>query len=63
VSVTSLVVAVAGRHRTIRGKALKAPVDLTGLPRGRFTVTATLKTATGDVLRLVRKYRTCAARD
>jgi hypothetical protein len=34
-------------------------VRLTGLPRGRFTVTITARTSTGKVIRGTRRYRTC----
>jgi hypothetical protein len=45
-----------------RGRRVSAPVDLRGLPKGRYTVTITVITQAGDVLRGVRRYRTCTPR-
>jgi hypothetical protein len=42
-----------------RGARVTAPVDLRGLPKGRFTVTITVITSAGQVIRGVRRYRTC----
>jgi len=45
---------------TRRGQRVTAPVNLTGLPRGRFTVRIVVRTADGRSLRFTRRYRTCA---
>jgi hypothetical protein len=45
-----------------RGRRVTARVDLRGLPLGRYTVTITLITTRGEVLRGVRRYRTCTPR-
>ena len=42
-----------------RGARLTAPVNLRGLPKGRFTVKIVVLTATGEVIEGTRKYRTC----
>ena len=46
----------------VTGKRLTAPVDLKGLPKGRFTVQITLKTTDGRSVREQRRYRTCTPR-
>ena len=53
-----------GRRRvaTRHGRRLTAVVDLRGLPRGRFTVTITARTATGRTITGRRRYRTCVPR-
>ena len=48
------------RSRSVTGKALTAPVDLRGLPKGRFTVKVTVVTTTGRKVTATRAYRTCA---
>ena len=48
------------RSRSVTGKALTAPVDLRGLPQGRFTVKVTVVTTTGRKVNATRAYRTCA---
>jgi hypothetical protein len=48
------------RVRVVRGSRLRAPVDLRGLPKGRFKVQIVLRTADGRTLRGTRRYRTCA---
>jgi hypothetical protein len=45
--------------RVVRGRRLTAPVDLRGLPRGRFTVRIVLRTAAGQQIAGSRRYRTC----
>lgn len=50
------------RVRTLRGRALTAPVDLRGLPSGRFVVTVTVVTKKGRKLTTRRAYRTCVSR-
>jgi|GEM_PF-2172774 len=63
VTIAKAVVTVDGKVvRTVAGRRLTAPVDLRGLPRGRFTVAIAVTTSTGAVLRDRRAYRTCAAR-
>ena len=47
------------RVRVIRGKRLKARVNLRGLPRGRYTVRVVATTSTGQRLVRKRRYRTC----
>jgi hypothetical protein len=44
-----------------RGKRLTAPVDLRGLPKGRFKVTVVLRDSRGRTYRDDRRYRTCVA--
>ncbi len=53
----SLTVKVAKRttHPKLRGTA---PVVLTGLPKGRYTVTVTVKLADGRTLKLARTSKT-----
>lgn len=48
------------RVKVIRGARLTAPVDLRGLPKGRFTVKIVVLTTTGEVIQGTRRYRTCA---
>jgi hypothetical protein len=50
------------RVRVVRGRRLRAPVDLRGLPKGRFKVEIRLKTADGRTIRGTRRYRTCATK-
>jgi hypothetical protein len=46
--------------RVLVGARLTAPVNLRGLPKGRYTVKIVATTASGRVIRGTRKYRTCA---
>jgi hypothetical protein len=46
----------------LRGKRLKAPVDLRKLPKGTFTVSITARTSRGRVIRAHRTYHTCIPR-
>ena len=46
--------------KVVRGKRLTAPVDLRGLPKGRFTVEITLQTKAGQTISGKRRYKTCA---
>jgi hypothetical protein len=46
--------------RTVRGRKLSAPIDLRGLPRGRFTVRFEVTLLDGRVVKGSRTYRTCA---
>jgi hypothetical protein len=50
------------RVRVVRGRRLRAAVDLVGLPRGRFTVRIVAVTVGGRRLTSVRRYRTCVPR-
>lgn len=53
-------VAVNGRTvRVLRGSRLTAPVSLSGLPKGRYSITITATTKSGRKLTGVRRYRTC----
>lgn len=45
--------------RTIKRERITAPVNLTGLPKGRYTVRITAKTVLGRTITGTRKYRTC----
>jgi hypothetical protein len=45
---------------TRRGARITAPIDLRGLPKGRFTVKITLVLADGRKVTGSRRYRTCA---
>ena len=57
------VIKVAGKTIvSFRPARATTPVDLHGLPRGRFVVAITLTLTDGRVLRLTRRYRTCARR-
>jgi predicted acyl esterase len=61
--IRSATVTVNGkRAKVLRGKRLRAPVDLRGLPKGTFRVTVTARTTSGRVLRSARTYHTCVAR-
>jgi hypothetical protein len=44
---------------TRRGSRVTAPVDLRGLPKGRFTVSITILLDNGKIVRGSRRYRTC----
>jgi hypothetical protein len=46
--------------KVVRGRRLRAPVDLRSLPRGRFKVAITVRLADGRSLRGTRRYRACA---
>lgn len=60
IKIEQAIVFVNGKRvRVVRGKRLRAPVDLRGLPKGQFRVAITVITSTGRVLRGSRKYRTC----
>ena len=48
------------RVKVLRGRRLTAPIDLRGLPKGRFRVKVTATTRSGRTLTSTRKYRTCA---
>jgi hypothetical protein len=48
------------RYRTLRGKLLRAPVNLSGLPEGTFTVRVQAVAHSGNRFIDLRTYRTCA---
>jgi hypothetical protein len=52
----------ARQVRVIKGQRLTAPVDLRGLPKGRFEVKILVTTASGRQLIGKRRYRTCTPR-
>ncbi len=52
-------------HRTVatrKGKRVTAPVNLRGLPKGRYTVSITARLADHRTVKGARHYRTCAKR-
>ena len=58
--VASAVVRVNGKKvATRRGRRITAPVNLRGLPKGRFAVKITVKLADGRTVSGTRRYRTC----
>jgi hypothetical protein len=63
VKFVSAVVKVNGtRVKTIKRKRITAPVNLIGLPKGRFKVTISARTSTGETIKGARAYHTCAPR-
>ncbi|MDP9272975.1 MAG: hypothetical protein M3O93_05500, partial [Chloroflexota bacterium] len=56
---TAVVFVNGKRVRTVRNIAVKADVDLRGLPKGRFTVKITVVLSNGKILASQRRYRTC----
>ena len=61
VTIASAAVFVNGKRAdVVKGKRLSAPVNLTGLPKGRFSVKITVTTATGRKVTDTRRYKTCA---
>lgn len=59
--IKSAVVALNGKRVATRsGKRVTAPVDLRGLPKGRFTVKITVTLTDGRKLSSTRRYKTCA---
>lgn len=63
VTFVSATVLVNGRRvRAVKGKRLTAPIDLAGLPKGRFTVKITALAKDGRKVTGTRRYRTCAAK-
>jgi uncharacterized repeat protein (TIGR01451 family) len=60
---TSAKVFVNGRQvKVVRGRRLASPVDLRGLPKGRFEVKILVTTASGRRLVGTRRYHTCTPR-
>ncbi len=57
---TAIVFLNKKRVRLVKGKRLTAPIDLRGLPKGRFTVQITVITTSGAIITGTRRYRTCA---
>jgi hypothetical protein len=47
------------RVRTLRGKRIRAVINLRGLPRGRYTVKITVTTTKGKRYSATRTYHTC----
>ena len=45
---------------TRKGKRVTAPVNLKGLPKGRYTVSITVRLANGRTVKGARRYHTCA---
>ena len=57
------IVSVNGRRVATRaGTRITAPIDLKGLPRGRYTVRIVATTVLGRTISGSRRYRTCATR-
>jgi hypothetical protein len=50
------------RVRVLRGRRLRARVNLRGLPRGRYTIRIQARTRSGKRLTELRRYRTCTPR-
>jgi hypothetical protein len=62
-NVTQATVKVNGKTVAVRkGARLRSTVDLRNLPKGKFTVSITLKLADGRSVKGERKYRTCTAK-
>jgi uncharacterized repeat protein (TIGR01451 family) len=60
---SSAVVFVNGRQvKVVKGRRLTSPVDLRGLPKGRFKVKILVTTASGRQFAGTRRYRTCTPR-
>jgi hypothetical protein len=63
ITFVSATVIVNGKHvTTVNRSRITAPVNLTGLPKGRFTVSITAKTSDGRKVTGKRRYHTCAAK-
>lgn len=59
--IVAVTVSINGRRvKVLRGRRASAPVDLKGLPRGRYTVTVVATTTSGRKRTGVRRYLTCA---
>ena len=62
-ALVSAVVLVNGKRvKVVKGVRITAPIDLAGLPKGRFTVKLTATTADGRTVTGTRKYRTCTVK-
>ncbi len=56
-----LTITISGRRaRVVKGRALTAPINLTGLPKGRVKVTISVRASDGRKVTLTRSYRLCA---
>jgi hypothetical protein len=52
-----------GRRVAVRrDDRIRAPIDLRGLPKGRYRVKIVVVTTTGEVIQGTRKYRTCSGK-
>jgi hypothetical protein len=59
-AVSRAIVKVNGKQvDVVRGKRLTAPIELRGLPKGRFAVEITVVATDGRTLQGTRRYRTC----
>lgn len=59
-AIASANVFVNGRRvKAVRGRRVTAPVDLRGLPKGRWTVKIVITLKSGKRLQASRRYRTC----
>jgi hypothetical protein len=57
---TKVTVTVNGRRaKVVKGRRISAPVDLRGLPKGRFTVKIVVTFSDGRKVAGTRRYRTC----
>jgi hypothetical protein len=56
---TIVVLVNTKKVKTLTGKKVTAPVDLRGLPKGRFSVKITMTTVSGKTLTQTRRYKTC----
>jgi hypothetical protein len=60
-AIVSAQVSVDGkRSATVARRKINVPIKLRGLPRRRYTVQLTLRTATQQTIRGSRRYRSCA---
>jgi hypothetical protein len=60
VTFVSARISVNGRRvKTVRGRKLRLPIDLRGLPKGRYRVTVSVRTSRGRTITVSRRYRTC----
>ncbi|HMJ35530.1 MAG TPA: hypothetical protein VK501_16600 [Baekduia sp.] len=60
--ITKVVVKVAGKAKTYKGKDVKPKVDLRGLPKGKYSVKVSITLADGRTATLTKAYKTCAAK-
>jgi len=62
-ALSTAAVFVNGKRVAIRrGDRITAPINLRGLPKGRYTVKITAKTVLGKTISGSRRYRTCTKR-
>jgi hypothetical protein len=50
------------RVKTVKRSRITAPIDLTGLPKGRFVVSITARTSDGRSVTGTRTYHTCVGK-